>query len=409
MSTQYEIIEAEKPVTAQNYSPLPVVLTRGEGVYVWDTEGNQYTDMMSAYSAVSFGHQHPRITQALTTQAHRLTIVSRAFYTDRLGPFLTKLCSLAHMDAALPMNTGAEAVETAIKAARLWGYSKKKTNENQAEIIVAKNNFHGRTTTLISCSTEPLYRKGFGPFTPGFKAIEFGNARALEEAITPNTCAFLVEPIQGEGGIIVPPAGWLKEVQAICKKHNILLILDEVQSGLGRTGKTFAYMHDISPPDGLIVGKALGGGILPVSAFLAKHEVMDVFTTGTHGSTFGGNPLAAAVGLEALTVLEEEKLAQKSAVMGEYFMSELKKINSPLIKTVRGRGLWIGVEIDPHYTTAKHICLELLKRRILAKDTHEVVVRFAPPLTITKVQLDYVLTKFHEILQQEGNTPHAAH
>lgn len=407
---QAEIIAAEKKVTAQNYAPLPIVLTRSEGVYVWDTDGNHYIDMMSAYSAVSFGHQHPRLLQALITQAQQLTIVSRAFHTDRLGPFLTKLCSLAHMDSALPMNTGAEAVETAIKAARLWGYKKKNIAPNEAEIIVASNNFHGRTTTIVSFSSEKLYQEGFGPFTPGFRSVEFGNITALEAAITKNTCAFLVEPIQGEAGIILPPNGWLKKVQALCKKHNILLILDEVQSGLGRTGKYFAYMHEISAPDGLIVGKALGGGILPVSAFLSTHEVMDLFTPGMHGSTFGGNALASAVGIEALNVLVDEKLAENSATLGSYFLAQLQKIKSPLIKEVRGRGLWIGIEIDPRYTSAKDLCLSLLKHGILTKDTHEVVIRMAPPLTITKDILDQVITQIKLTLHEHESTiSHATH
>ena len=393
-----DLITAEKQVTAQNYAPLPVVLTKGEGVYVWDNHGTRYIDMMSAYSAVSFGHCHPRLVGTLTHQAQQLSVISRAFYSDKLAPFLTKLCHLSGMDAALPMNTGAEAVETAIKAARLWGYRQKKIPENQAHIIVADNNFHGRTTTIISFSTEPAYKKNFGPFTPGFTSIPFGDSAALEAAITPHTCAFLVEPIQGEAGIVLPPAGWLKTVQAICKKHRVLLLLDEVQSGLGRTGKAFAYMHEIDRPDGLMVGKALGGGLLPVSAFLGTREVMDLFTPGSHGSTFGGNPLAAAVGLEALTVLEDEHLIENSAVLGEYLMTRLRAIHSPLIKTIRGKGLWIGIEIDPAYAKAHDVCLALLARGVLTKETHHTVLRLAPPLIITKAILDDVIATLTETL-----------
>lgn len=393
-----KVMEAEAKVTARNYAPLPAVLVKGDGLYVWDVEGRRYIDMMSAYSAVSFGHCHPRLVNVLTQQAHQLCMTSRAFYNDKLGIFLAKLCQVSGMDAALPMNTGSEAVETAIKAARLWGYAKKNIPANQAEIMVAERNFHGRTTTIISFSTEPLYQKGFGPFTPGFVPVPFGDAAALERAITPNTCAFLVEPIQGEAGIIVPPEGWLASVQKICRKHGILLILDEVQSGLGRTGKTFAYMHEIERPDGLIVGKALGGGILPVSAFLGTREVMDGFTPGSHGSTFGGSPLAAAIGLEALSVLEEEGLIENSALQGRYLMEQLQTIKSPLIRAIRGRGLWIGIDIDPHYAKARDICLMLLSRGVLTKETHETVIRLAPPLTITKPVIDEVVSILGEIL-----------
>lgn len=399
LSLSQSLMATEATVTAQNYAPLPVVLTKGKDVYMWDVEGNQYIDMMSAYSAVSFGHSHPRLVKALTQQAEQLCMTSRAFYNDKLGAFLAKLCQISTMDAALPMNTGAEAVETAIKAARLWGYTQKNIPEHQAEIIVARHNFHGRTTTIISFSSETLYQKGFGPFTPGFVTIPFGDVDALQRAITPHSCALLVEPIQGEAGIIVPPTGWLTSIQRICKQQNILLILDEVQSGLGRTGKTFAYMHEIERPDGLIVGKALGGGILPVSAFLGTHAVMKHFTPGSHGSTFGGNPLAAAVGLEALTLLEEEQLVAQSAAMGAYFMAQLLTIQSPLIKAIRGKGLWIGIEIDPHYASARDICLQLLARGILTKDTHETVIRLSPPLTITKTVIDQVVTTLRGLLQ----------
>ena len=312
----HQVIERENRYTAHNYHPLPVVLTKGEGIWLWDDQGKKYLDMMSAYSAVSHGHSHPEIVKTLQEQASKLAIVSRAFHTDTLAPFLEKLCTLSGLDAALPMNTGAEAVETAIKAARKWGYTVKNIPADQAEIIVANQNFHGRTTTIISFSSDEEYKEGFGPFTPGFREVPFGDAQALEGAITENTCAFIVEPMQGEAGIIIPPKGWLKEVQAICKKHNVLLILDEIQCGLGRTGKTFAFQHEIDKPDGLILGKALGGGVMPVSAFVATREVMGMFTPGSHGSTFGGNPLAAAVGYKALSLLETMQLAEKSAKLG---------------------------------------------------------------------------------------------
>lgn len=393
-------IEKENTFCAHNYLPLEVVLTKGEGIWLWDEDGKKYIDMMSAYSAVSQGHNHPRIVKSLTEQAQKLSVTSRAFYTDKLPNFLEKLCKVSHMDVALPMNTGAEAVETAIKAARLWGYNVKKIPKDKAEIIVAKDNFHGRTTTIISFSSEEDYRKDFGPFTPGFKEIPFADAKALEDAITKNTCAFLVEPMQGEAGIIIPPKGWLREVAEICKRKNVLLIVDEIQSGLGRTGKMFAYQHEIDPPDGLIVGKALGGGMVPVSAFLGKREVMDLFKPGSHGSTFGGNPLAAAVGTEALNVLEEEKLVENSAKMGEYLMEALRNIDSPLIKDIRGSGLWIGVEIDPAKKTAREVCEKLMDKGVLSKETHETVVRFAPPLTITKEEIDLVIDKFKTVLEE---------
>jgi ornithine--oxo-acid transaminase len=393
-------IQKESTYCAHNYKPLPVVLTRGKGVWLWDDAGNKYLDMMSAYSAVSHGHGHPRLLKALTDQASKLAICSRAFYTDTLAPFLEKLCALTGLDMALPMNTGAEAVETAVKAARRWGYRVKKIPQGKAEIIVAHGNFHGRTTTIISFSSDAEYKADFGPYTPGFVEVPYGDLKALEAAITPNTCAFLVEPIQGEAGIVVPPAGWLKAAAALCKKHNVLLILDEIQSGLGRTGKMFAFEHEDIRPDGLILGKALGGGVMPVSAFVARKEVMDLFNPGSHGSTFGGNPLAAAVGLEALKTLEDEKLAERSAQLGAYMLAKLKTINSRLIADVRGRGLWIGMEINPQYASARKVCELLMARGILSKETHEVVVRFAPPLVITQEQIDWAVDQLKEVLAE---------
>src|SRR5438309_5991547 len=348
-------ISLENRYAAHNYEPLPVVLARGQGAHLWDIEGRRYVDMMSAYSAVSHGHGHPRILKALGDQAQRLAVPSRAYYSDRLGPFVRELCQLTGLDAALPMNTGAEAVETAIKAARRWGYRHKGITPNRAEIVVASGNFHGRTTTIISFSSEPDYRDGFGPFTPGFRPVPFGDLNAMERAIGPNTAAVLVEPIQGEAGIIVPPAGWLRGLRRLCDANRVLLILDEVQSGLGRTGAWFAYQHEDMRPDGLILGKALGGGVLPVSAFAARREVMDVFTPGSHGSTFGGNALAAAVGLEALHVIRDEGLVEKSRVLGAHMLERLRAIESAALKAVRGRGLWAGAEIDPNIASAREV------------------------------------------------------
>ncbi len=395
-----KIIELEKKFLAQNYAPLPVVITKAKGCYAWDIEGNKYIDMMSAYSAVSFGHNNPQIIKTLSTQAKKLSVISRAFHTDQLAAFVQELCLVSKMDKALPMNSGAEAVETAIKAARLWGYKHKNIPPEKAEIIVARNNFHGRTTGIISFSSEPAYKENFAPFMPGFKEIEFANSHALTKAITPNTCAFLVEPIQGEAGVIVPPQGYLKQVQNICQSNNILLILDEIQSGLGRTGKDFAYMHEIDRPDGLIVGKALGGGVLPVSAFLATNQVMDLFKPGSHGSTFGGNPLACAVGLAALKILTNGKLSENSLNLGKYLNNLLLNINSPVIKDIRGKGLWFGVEIDPKYATAKQICYDLLSVGILTKDTHHVNIRLAPPLIVTSKILDLVIHKFTKVIKK---------
>jgi ornithine--oxo-acid transaminase len=360
--------------------------------------------MMSAYSAASHGHAHPRILAALEAQAKRLAVPSRAFFNDRLGPFLAELCKLTGLEAALPMNTGAEAVETAIKAARRWGYRVKGIARDRAEILVASGNFHGRTTTVISFSTDQDYRDGFGPFTPGFRSVPFGDLAAVERAITPATAAVLVEPIQGEAGIIVPPAGWLRGLRNICDANRVLLILDEVQSGLGRTGAWFAYEHESIRPDGLILGKALGGGVLPVSAFVATREVMDVFTPGSHGSTFGGNALAAAVGLEALNVIRDEKLVERSAELGAHMLARLSAFKHAALKDVRGRGLWAGAEIDPRIASAREVCERLLQKGVLSKETHHVVVRLAPPLVIARADLDWALDRFAEVLDElEGS------
>jgi len=399
MNTQ-DFITREALVSPSTYTPLPVVLHEGKGSWLWDIEGNKYLDMMTAYSAVSFGHSHPRLVRALTEQAQKLALTSRAFHTDQLAPFLEMACSLSGFEMAIPMNTGAEGVETAVKVAPRWGYEVKGIPDNQAEIIVAENNFHGRTTTIISFSTEPIYQKDFGPLTPGFKAIPFGNAKALEEAITPNTCAFLVEPIQGEAGIIVPPRGWLKKIREICSKHNVLLILDEVQSGLGRTGKMFAFQHENIMPDGLILGKALGGGLLPVSLFLSRKDILSLMTPGSHGSTFGGNPLACAVGIEAFSLLQEEHLDQRAKELGAYMMSELKKIDSSFIREVRGKGLWIGVDFHKGLINGWEVCERMRFKGALTKDTHETVVRFAPPLTITKEEIDFGLKAFRDTLYE---------
>jgi ornithine--oxo-acid transaminase len=393
-------IDLENRYSAHNYEPLPVVLARGKGAHLWDTSGRRYVDMMSAYSAASHGHAHPHILDALTAQAGRLAVPSRAYFNDRLGPFLAELCKLTGLDAALPMNTGAEAVETAVKAARRWGYRVKGLARDRAEIIVAAGNFHGRTTTVISFSTEPDYRDGFGPFTPGFRAVPFGDLGAIERAITPETAAVLIEPIQGESGIIVPPAGYLAGLRRICDAHRVLLILDEVQSGLGRTGAWFAFQHEGIRPDGVILGKALGGGVLPVSAFVATRAVMDVFTPGSHGSTFGGNPLAAAVGLEALHVIREEGLVERSRDLGAHMFARLSAIDSPALKHVRGRGLWAGAEIDPAVASARAACERLLAKGVLSKETHRTVVRLAPPLVIARDDLDWALDRFEDVLRE---------
>ncbi len=391
-------VDLESRYCARNYEPLPVVLSRGEGAHLWDTAGRRYVDMMSAYSAASHGHAHPRIVAALAAQAARLAVPSRAYYNDRLGPFVAELCALTGLDAALPMNTGAEAVETAVKAARRWGYRVKGIPPNRAEIIVAEGNFHGRTTTIVGFSSEADYRDGFGPFTPGFRAVRFGDLAALERAITPETAAVLIEPIQGEAGIVVPPKGWLAGVRRLCDAHDVLLILDEVQSGLGRTGRWFACEHENVRPDGLVLGKALGGGVLPVSAFVARREVMDVFTPGSHGSTFGGNPLAAAVGLEAIRVMGDEGLVERSARLGAHMLTRLRAMRAPAVRAVRGLGLWAGVELDPRRASAREACERLLAQGVLSKETHGTVVRLAPPLVIAPDDLDWALDRLDEVL-----------
>ncbi len=396
-NTAQYLDEAERYV-ARNYHPLPVVLERGEGVYVWDVEGRRYLDMLSSYSALNQGHRHPRIVKALLEQAQRLTLTSRAFHNDRLGPFLRRLCQLSGYEQALPMNTGAEAVETALKAARKWGQDVKRVSEGDAEIIVFEGNFHGRTTTIISFSSEPLYRRGFGPFTPGFRIVPYGDLQALRGAMSRRTIAVLVEPIQGEAGVVVPPAGFLKGVEALCREHGALLLADEIQTGLGRTGRLFACDWEGVRPDILIVGKALGGGVYPVSAILADEPVMRVYAPGTHGSTFGGNPLAAAVGLAALDVIVEERLAERAAELGAWLMDELRALDSPIVREIRGRGLLIGVVIREDAGPARPYCEALMARGMLAKETHEQVVRFAPPLIVQKAQLEEALPAIADVL-----------
>jgi ornithine--oxo-acid transaminase len=397
-----DMIALERLYGATNYDPLPVVLSRGEGVWLWDDEGRKYLDMLSAYSAVSFGYGHPRLLAALNNQAKRLAVTSRAFYSDRLPPFLAKLCEVTGMDRALPMSTGAEGVETAIKCARKWGYVVKKIPAGQAKIIVCAGNFHGRTSTIVGFSSEAQYREGFGPYADGFRAVPFGDAAALEAAITPETAAFLVEPVQGEAGIIVPPEGYLTEVLRICRKHNVLMIVDEVQTGLGRTGKVLACQHEGVKPDAIILGKALGGGLLPVSAFVGREQVLGVFRPGDHGSTFGGNALGAAVGLESLNVLIDEKLAERAATMGAYLLKRLKALASPMIVDVRGKGLLIGLEIDAKRASARQFVETLLKHGVLSKDTHGTVARFAPPLIIDREQIDWGVERIREALREYG-------
>lgn len=399
--TSQDLMSLEGQWGAHNYLPLPVALTRGQGVWLWDVEGKKYLDMMSAYSAVSHGHGHPKILEALIGQAKQLPMCSRAYHNDILPLLLQKLCEVTDMDRALPMNTGAEAVETAIKAVRRWGYFSKKIPEDKAEIIVMANNFHGRTSGIISFSSDSDYKKGFGPFLPGFKEVPFGDASALEKAITPYTCAVLTEPIQGEAGIIIPPKGWLTEISKICKENNALLVVDEIQSGLGRTGKLLACQHEGVQPDGIILGKALGGGFFPVSAFVGKERLMSVFTPGSHGSTFGGNPLGAAVALCALQVMEEERLSERSAELGAYLMERLQMIKSPLIRDIRGMGLWIGIDLDPSYVSARKVCEKLKDYGVLSKETHETVVRLAPPLVITKEELDWGIEKIRLVLESD--------
>ncbi|BAZ04470.1 ornithine--oxo-acid transaminase [Calothrix sp. NIES-3974] len=394
-------IELENQYGANNYHPLDVVLTEGKGVWVWDTEGKKYLDCLSAYSALNQGHCHPRILQAMIEQASKITLTSRAFRNNQLGLFYEKLSQISGLSKVLPMNSGAEAVETAIKAIRKWAYTIKGVPKNQAEIIVCSNNFSGRTISLISFSTEAQYQDGFFPLTPGFKVIPYGDAQALADAITPNTAAFLVEPIQGEGGIIVPSDGFLKQAETICRQNNVLLIFDEIQTGLGRTGKMFAFQHEGVKPDGITVGKALSGGFYPISAFVSTDEVMGVFTPGDHGSTFGGNPLAAAIGIAALDVIIEEDLPERAANLGQYFIEKLRLIKSPHVKEVRGKGLLIGVELHESSGGARRFCKALAKLGILAKETRDHVIRFAPPLVINQEEIDWSLERIAEVLLVE--------
>jgi ornithine--oxo-acid transaminase len=393
------IVETER-VSAPNYSPLPVVLRRGEGVWVWDVDGRKYLDCISAYSSLNHGHRHPRIVAALVEQAERLTLTSRAVHNDRMGPFLSELCALAGMEMALPMNTGAEAVETAIKLARKWGYRVKGVAKDRAEIVACRNNFHGRTTTIVGFSSEAQYREDFGPFTPGFKLVDFGDLAALRDAITPQTVAFLVEPIQAEAGIIVPPQGYLTAARALCRERNVLFVLDEIQTGLGRTGKMFAYDHEPNAePDMLVLGKALGGGVYPVSAVLASRAIMTLLKPGDHGSTFGGNPLAAAVGHAALRVIVHERLAERAAEQGDYLFEKLRGLDAPRIAEIRGRGLLIGIEIAAAAGSARELCERLAERGVLAKDTHEQVIRLAPPLIVERAALDWLVEQFRVVLR----------
>jgi ornithine--oxo-acid transaminase len=394
------LADLEARFGAGNYAPLPVTIVRGEGVYLWDEAARRYIDMMGAYSAVSFGHCHPRLIRALTEQAQRLDTISRAYFSDRLGPFLAKACALTGFDAALPMNSGAEAVETALKAARKWAYKIKGVLADRAEIIAAEGNFHGRTIAIVGFSSVTQYRDGFGPFLPGFKLVTFGDASALAAAITPDTAAFLVEPIQGEGGINVPPAGYLAEVARICRANNVLLLCDEIQTGLGRTGRLLACQHEGVVPDGLMLGKALGGGLLPVSLFLARRELMQVFTPGDHGSTFGGNPVAAAVGLAALDTLIDEQLVERAATVGAHLLDRLSSINSPIIREVRGRGLFAGIELHPNMARASTVVRRLLQSGVLTKDTHRNTIRFAPPLIIDELQIDWAVDRLTEVLAE---------
>ena len=390
-----KVIEQTEQYGANNYNPLPIVISKAEGVWVEDPEGNKYMDMLSAYSAVNQGHRHPKIIQALKDQADRVTLTSRAFHSDQLGPWYEKVARLTQKDMALPMNTGAEAVETAIKAVRRWGYDVKGIAEDQAEIIACIGNFHGRTMTAVSLSSDEEYRRGFGPMLPGIKLIPYGDLEALKAAITPQTAGFLIEPIQGEAGIIIPPAGFLKAAYELCKENHVLFVSDEIQSGLGRSGKTFASDWDQVIPDMYILGKALGGGVFPISCVAADREILGVFNPGSHGSTFGGNPLACAVSIASLEILEEEKLAERSLELGDYFKASLREINNPKIKDIRGKGLFIGVELTEE---ARPYCEKLKEENILCKETHDTVIRFAPPLVITKEELDWAIARIKKVL-----------
>jgi len=392
------IAETER-VSAPNYSPLPVVIARAEGVWAWDVEGRKYLDCISAYSSLNQGHRHPRIVRALVEQAGRLTLTSRAVHNDRMGPFLAKLCELAGFEMALPMNTGAEAVETAIKLARKWAYRVKRVPQDGAEIVACRENFHGRTTTIVGFSSEPQYREDFGPYSAGFRLVDFGDIEQLRAALSSNTAAFLVEPIQAEAGIIMPPDGYLAAARALCRERNVLFVLDEIQTGLGRTGKLFAHEHEPGAmPDLLILGKALGGGVYPVSAVLASRAIMTLLKPGDHGSTFGGNPLASAVGAAALDVLVEERLTERAAELGAHLRAALATLRSDKIVEIRGRGLLIGIEIAVEAGTARKYCERLLERGVLAKDTHAQVIRLAPPLVIERAELGWLVTQLRDVL-----------
>lgn len=399
MTSTRDLIQTEERYGAHNYKPLDVVIEHGEGVWVWDVEGRRYLDCLSAYSALNQGHRHPRVIGALVEQAGKLTLTSRAFRNDQLGEFFRALCDYGGYEQAIAMNSGAEAVETAIKLARKWGYAVKGIPKHQAEIVVANGNFHGRTVTAISFSTEPAYREFFGPFTPGFTAVAYGDARAIEAAITPDTCAVLIEPVQGEAGVIVPPQGYLARVAEACRRHNVLLLADEIQTGLGRTGRRFACDHEGVRPDMMILGKALGGGVYPVSAVLADAPLMGLFQPGEHGSTFGGNPLGAAVARASLGVIVDEGLAEHSAAQGEYFQERLAEVNSPHIREVRGKGLLIGVELHERAGGARRFCEALMRRGVLAKETHTHVIRFAPPLIIERDTIDWAMEPIADVLR----------
>jgi len=394
----HPLIEQAETWSAHNYHPLPVVVARAEGVWVYDPEGNRYMDMLSAYSALNQGHRHPRIVQALKEQADKVTLTSRAFHNELFGPFCEKLCRLAGMEMALLMNSGAEAVETAIKTARKWGYVVKKVPRHKAEIVVCENNFHGRTTTIVGMSSEPQYRDDFGPYDGGFRLIPYGDLAALEKAITPNTAAFLVEPIQGEAGILVPPDGYLAAARDVCRRHDVLLLADEIQTGFGRTGRMFCAEYDGVTPDLFIVGKALGGGVLPVSGVVGRRDTLGLFRPGDHGSTFGGNPLACAVGMAALDVIVSERLPERSFETGAYMMSRLRAMNSSHVKEIRGKGLLIGVEIKEERGKARPYCEKLMGLGILAKETHDQVIRFAPPLVISREEADWALERIARVL-----------
>lgn len=397
MTVSQNVIEQTEKFGAPNYHPLPIVISEAQGVWVKDPEGNKFMDMLSAYSAVNQGHRHPKIIQALKDQADRVTLTSRAFHNDQLGPWYEMICEMSGKEMALPMNTGAEAVETAIKAARRWAYDVKGVAENQAQIIACEGNFHGRTMAAVSLSSDPDYKRGFGPLLPGINIIPYGDIEALKTAITPNTAAFLIEPIQGEAGIIIPPAGYMKAARELCRENNVLFIADEIQAGLARTGRMFACEWEDVNPDMYILGKALGGGVFPISCVVANKEILEVFNPGSHGSTFGGNPMACAVSIASLNVLKDEKLAERSEELGNYFKEELSKIEHSSIKEVRGRGLFIGMEL---HEAARPYCEELKELGLLCKETHDTVIRFAPPLVISKEELDWAIEKIQKVFNK---------